>query len=228
MLNRNEIPKFDLKRYENLSLNELIVFSVFYLDQNSLQINPENITAAAFLLFNEIFQLHGYPDWPDSARVNKRWLDCRSRGYITGNTANDFRLTPKGYDLAIATAERLSGKRPIFRKSITQDARTRTHTRSGKFVKMIEQSDAFRTFKEKGNINTITEYDFRSMLMCTMETTSKVLRGNLNQFKQYVLDDKRDDLRVMLEMLEAKFVGILSQIKDSSKYEGGMFRRKTK
>lgn len=226
MLNRDDIPKFESKHYAKLALNELIVFAVYYLDQIGMSISNENITASAFLLFPEVFCLHGYPEWPDSSRVNKRWLDCRGRGYITGNTANDFKLTPKGYELALKTSERLSGKRPIFKSGSIDNNRVSTHTRAGKFVKMIEQSDAYQIFKRSGTVEGINEYDFRSMLMCTMETSGKVLRGNINEFKEHVKSYEREDIKTMLELLEEKFIRLLVRDASQKKYEGGMFKKK--
>jgi hypothetical protein len=75
-------PKFSPEIYGRIALNDLVTFAVYFLSQAGGEINAEDIVAACFKLFPERFQLRGYPEWPDSTVVNKRWLDCRDKGYI--------------------------------------------------------------------------------------------------------------------------------------------------
>jgi hypothetical protein len=89
------IPSFSTEIYRRIALNELVTFSVYFLKQQGGEINAEDIVAACFKLFPERFQLRGYPEWPDSTVVNKRWLDCRDRGYLIGSTAGGFNLSAK-------------------------------------------------------------------------------------------------------------------------------------
>src|SRR5260370_114677 len=107
-----KLQPFEPERYRDLSLNDLVMYAVYVLAEMKNEINTEEIVAACFLLFPARFHLRGYPHWPDSTVVNKRWLDCRDRGYITGSTANGFSITPKGLEVAESTLE--SAKPNLF------------------------------------------------------------------------------------------------------------------
>ncbi len=107
-----KLQPFEPERYRDVSLNDLVMYAVYVLAEMKNEINTEEIVAACFLLFPARFHLRGYPHWPDSTVVNKRWLDCRDRGYITGSTANGFSITPKGLEVAESTLE--SAKPNLF------------------------------------------------------------------------------------------------------------------
>lgn len=99
-------------------------------------------------------------------------------------------------------------------------------TRAGRFIRALEESDAFGIYKKNGAIDGITEFDFRSMLLCTMESSSSTLRKNLDQFKQYTLEGKRSDLYKFLESIERKFIHLLVQSGDKRGGHGMLQRKK--
>src|SRR5687767_2724544 len=114
MLSKEVVPHFDVNKYEPLALNDLLVYSVQFLTNLHDEITAEDIVAACFLLFPKRFGLRGYPEWPDSTVVNKRWIDCRDKGFISGSTAQGFSITPKGVALAEKVESTLLGKRPAI------------------------------------------------------------------------------------------------------------------
>jgi len=75
-----------------------------------------------------------------------------------------------------------------------------------KYVRSIEMSDAYKNFKKGLQPN---EFDFRSLLLCTMESPPTTLARNLNQFKEYVNIHERKDLLSFLEFCESKFSTLL-------------------
>ena len=87
-LTDTKLQTFAPELYQDISLNDLVMYAVYVLAESKNEINAEEIVAACFLLFPSRFHLRGYPQWPDSTVVNKRWLDCRDRGYITGQRAS--------------------------------------------------------------------------------------------------------------------------------------------
>src|SRR5436190_19292354 len=109
-----KLETFAPELYGDIALNDLVMYAGYVLAETKNEINAEEILAACFLLFPARFHLRGYPQWPDSTVVNKRWLDCRDRGYITGSTAHGFSITPKGLEVAENIAGVLSGKRRHF------------------------------------------------------------------------------------------------------------------
>lgn len=228
MLDEKTVPKYDPTVYSQIALNDLVTYAVYFLSQMSETISSENITAGCFLLFPARFSLRGYPAWPDSTVVNKRWIDCRNKGYITGSTASDFSLTPKGLALAEKVEKMLTGKRPIISRSRSKDIKTEMRTRAGRFVRELEESDAYRAYKREGQRVVINEFDFRSMLLCTMESSGSTLRKNLEQFKQYTTEYKRNDLLEFLVTCEHRFSHILREAPKGQRIRGGMLPKKTK
>ena len=224
---RGETPKFDSNQYARIALNDLVTFAVYFLSQSGDEITAEDIVAACFLLFPTRFELRGYAQWPDSTVVNKRWIDCRNKGLIQGSTAEGFKLTPKGLKIAerVGEALRVQGLR-ISQPKATK-VRTETRTRAGRFVKALEDSTAYKQYLVSGEEAIIGEFDFRSMLLCTLDTSPHTLGSNLEQFKQHVAHYDRQDLLKFLEFCEGKFAKILIDSSQQPKtYQGGMLRKK--
>ena len=171
MLDLSKKKNFEATIYNLIALNDLVTYSVYFLAREHERISSENITAVCFTLFPERFSLRGYPQWPDSTVVNKRWIDCRNRGYITGSTAQDFALTPKGLAIAERVESILTGGKVTIAMKAKSKLKTETRTRAGRFVKAIEQSEPYQQYKINGEKSHISEFDFRSMLLCTMEST---------------------------------------------------------
>jgi hypothetical protein len=223
------IPNFSPEIYRRVALNELVTFSVYFLKQQGGEINAEDIVAACFKLFPERFQLRGYPEWPDSTVVNKRWLDCRDRGYLIGSTAGGFTLSAKGLELAEKAEEVLTGKKRIFKKTSEDKVGGEMRTRAGRFVRSLETSEAFQGFMQNGPSSVISEYDFRNMLLCTMESSPTTLKNNLDQFRQYCELYQRGDLVGFLDHCQQRFSEHLTESKGKSgTFRGGMNKKKLK
>jgi len=206
-----KLQPFEPERYRAISLNDLVMYAVYVLAEMKNEINTEEIVAACFLLFPARFHLRGYPHWPDSTVVNKRWLDCRDRGYITGSTAHGFSITPKGLEVAERTANVLTGNRRHFSRRAPSKLTAEARTRAGRFIRSLEGSDAYKQFQREGESANISEFDFRSMLLCTMESSVATLNSNLEQFKQYASLYERQDFVDFLEFCRRKFASVLSE-----------------
>jgi hypothetical protein len=218
-------PQFDSTIYERIALNDLVIYAVYFLSQAQREITAEDIVACCFALFPKRFALRGYPQWPDSTVVNKRWIDCRNKELIIGSTKDGFSLTPKGQRLAERVGGQLRGDHAsvMQRPSKTQ---TELRTRAGRFVRSLEESEAFKLYKRNKETSEISEFDFRSMLLCTLESSPDTLRNNLAQFSQHVALYGRDDLLGFLDFCKRKFAYILGSDSRESSYRGGMMRQK--
>ena len=226
-LTETKLEKFAPELYQDIALNDLVMYAVYVLAETKNEINAEEIVAACFLLFPSRFHLRGYPQWPDSTVVNKRWLDCRDRGYITGSTAHGFSITPKGLEVAEKTGSVLSGKRRYFSRRVPSKLTAEARTRAGRFIRSLEASDAYKQFRREGEATNISEFDFRSMLLCTMESSSATLNSNLEQFKQYASLYERQDFVDFLEFCRRKFASVVSEKgSKSTTYRGGMNKQK--
>ncbi len=82
--------------------------------------------------------------------------------------------------------------------------------KAGKVVQVMERSDAYRQYKKAGDKSKISEFDFRSLLLCTMESTPETLARNVNTFKGYANIQNRQDLVVFLNFVEGSFSGLLN------------------
>jgi hypothetical protein len=198
-----------------MTLNDLVVYSVYTLHKQGSEITSEDIVSACFVLFPKRFSLRKYPHWPDAGIVSRRRSDCKSKGYLRGNAANGFQITAKGIKRA-EKIEKSLGKilKPVSapkQKTIkpaipAATAHPEWKRRAGKYVRSIEASDAYKHYKKRQEIN---EFDFRSLLLCTMESPPATLARNLSQFKEYVNIRERRDLTTFLAFCEDKFSYLL-------------------
>ena len=77
--------------------------------------------------------------------------------------------------------------------------------RAGKFVHLMERSDAYIHYKKNGKNSKIGEFDFRSLLLCTMESSRETLAKNVELFKGYASIHNRQDLLTFLDYCKDRF-----------------------
>lgn len=214
-------PRFDPDIYTKIILNDLVVYSVYYLHKQGHAVTSEDIISACYVLFPKRFSMRKYPQYPDSGIVSRRWSDCKSQGYLKGNATKGFQITPRGTKRA-EKVEKALGKplksvrvqKPKSKKTVAIPVAAipaeiihpglKAHAK--KYVRSIEMSDAYKHFKKGLPIN---EFDFRSLLLCTMESPPTTLARNLNRFKEYVNIHERKDLSSFLEFVAGKFSSLL-------------------
>jgi len=204
-------PRFDPDIYTKITLNDLVVYSVYYLHKQGSEITSEDVISACFVLFPKRFSMRKYPQYPDSGIVSRRWSDCKSKGYLRGSAAKGFKLTAKGKRRA-EKVEKSLGK--PMKSASAQTVHPELKAHAGKYVRSIRASDAYKRYRNQESLN---EFDFRSMLLCTMESPPTTLARNMEQFKEYVNIYKRKDLLVFLEFCEVKFSHLLGKISPPTK-----------
>lgn len=216
-------PRFNPDLYTKITLNDLVVYCVYYLHKQGSEITSEDIISACFVLFPKRFSMRKYPQYPDSGIVSRRWGDCKSKGYLRGSAAKGFQLAAKGRKRA-EKVEKLLGKpmrlarmpKPTSKKK--SDSEPAVHpelkAHAGKYIRSIRASEAFKNYKKAQPFN---EFDFRSLLLCTMESPPTTLARNMEQFKEYVKIYKRKDLLVFLEFCEVKFSHLLGKTAQPTK-----------
>ena len=209
-------PRFDPNNYSKVILNDLVVYSVYYLHRQGSEITSEDIVSVCFVLFPKRFSMRKYPQYPDSGIVSRRWGDCKRKGYLRGNAVKGFQITARGIKRA-EKVEKLLGKplkpvrvekarveKPAVPEKEAVHHELKAHAK--KYVRSIETSDAYKHYKKRLPLN---EFDFRSLLLCTMESPPTTLARNLNQFKEYVNIHDRKDLLSFLEFCGEKFSSLL-------------------
>jgi len=115
-----KLPKLELDVYSNLSLSDLVVFALSYLEEREVIATTEEIVSICFRLFPYRFALKNYPRWPDSALVIRRLNDDREKKNIKGNPADGFALTFKGKQVAKRVAKALGLFKPVSKKKKKQ------------------------------------------------------------------------------------------------------------
>jgi hypothetical protein len=221
-----ELPQFQPDIYRRIALNDLVVYALYFLSESGKEIVFEDVVATCFKLFPDRFHLRGYAEWPDSTVVNKRWLDCRGKGLLQGSTAAGFSLTAKGLELAERISAVLTGKRLLFAKPGIEKVGVEMRTRAGRFVKSLESSEAFESFSKDASVANISEFDFRDMLLCTMETSERTLLNNLEHFRECAALCERADLVEFLKKCQRKFGELLivqSRRRFAGEFSGSTF-----
>jgi len=215
---RTNPPQFNPDVYTKAILNDLVVYSIYYLHKQGSEITSEDIISTCFVLFPKRFALRKYPQWPDSGIVRRRWSDCKSKGYLRGSATSGFQITAKGIRRA-EKIEKSLGRvmKPVptpklQRKASLPPAQTihaELKARARKYIRSIEMSEAYKHYRKKLPLN---DFDFRSLLLCTMESPPATLARNMEQFKEYVKIHDRNDLLAFLEFSEGKFSYLLNTI----------------
>lgn len=208
---------YEPKVYMEITYDDLVTYALFSLLKKGKNPTFENLIEEAFTLFPSRFQIIGHLEWPDSTLINKSWLRCRSdKNYITGSVARGFKLTPLGVKIAERVHKKLA---PASKDAGMVRMKGDERTRAGKFVKHIEQSQAFGLFKQKKS-ELIKPLDFYELIFCTPDSLPQTKRQNIEEIKQYVELYNRDDIKKLLEFCEEKFASELEV-----KKRGGMIRR---
>jgi hypothetical protein len=169
--------------YDKLPLDELLVHAVKRISDAGEDCTFERLVYECFSLFPRKFGFERYPQWPDSARVNKTWLRCRTdKGWIVGTVQEGFRLTPKGERASEAAAKKL------LQETVPSPKRTpRPRERYEAALHQMHQSEVFRRFTADPVAFSLSEMELRNLLGCTLETPRRVLGQNLH----YYLDAAR-------------------------------------
>lgn len=191
--------------YEQISYDDLVTYVVYRLTAGNgpnAQTTFEDIVAEAFKLFPKRFSLRGYPQWPDSAVVNKSWLRSRTdKKYIVGSVKDGFRLTQRGLEVAERTGRQLK-RAPVKGSRIIK---SELRTRSGRLLRSVERTQSYQEFMKAGNVTNMTEYDLADVLLALPDTPPSRLTGNLEQFRDAARLYDRQDVQNFLNALESQF-----------------------
>lgn len=172
-------------------LDDLVVYCVREILRAGEECTFERLVYECFTRFPAEFGLRRYPQWPDSARVNKSWLRCRTdKGWIAGSVKEGFRLTPAGEIVAERVARQLAGK-----PARTAASPARARDRSEAIVKVIRADPLFVRFRANTSEFQASEMEVRRALGATLETPVRILRQNINAYRNAAME--LDDSEVL-------------------------------
>ena len=163
------------------SIDELLTFAVGRVTNAGEDCTFERLVYECFQLFPKQFGMQRYPEWPDSVRVNKTWLRCRTdRGWIVGSVQEGFRLTDRGNRVAAKVARSL-GKDNASLPQPSEGGRARERYEA--MLKYVRRQPAFQAYQASPDSLELSDADLRVLLNGTLETPRRVLRQNLRAYQ---------------------------------------------
>ncbi len=82
-----------------ISIDNLIIFSIFLINEKKESCSFERITKECFDFFPKVFSLENY-SWPDTRKLDRPLRFLKKSGIIKENHDKNFTLTPKGLKTA--------------------------------------------------------------------------------------------------------------------------------
>lgn len=169
---------FNENIYTSISLTKLTIFAISEITKKNEECAYERVVKECFTLFSRRFGFQRYPQWPDGSRIKIEILRCRDKGWITGNEKSGFQITLLGKRAAQEVLKELQ------EDTVKKRATTQTRDRGNTIIIYLKESKPFKRFSKNRKKITLSEQEFRKLLVATFETPPRVLKQNLN----YCLD----------------------------------------
>lgn len=182
------------EKYKDIPIEYLIVFGIYSLIKKRKGCNFEQLIKECFTLFPRVFGFSLYPQWPDSLKFDRPLRKLREKGWVIGNPQTKFSLTKFGEKIARETKNRLFGTKP-------EEIITKRTPRGldAKLLRFLRESESYKQYvKNKSNF-VAKDTDLRRLLRCTLETPLRILKQNLQYYKN--LAKEYNDVP-LLEFLE--------------------------
>lgn len=204
----NTDSAFGEKAYADIDLDSLVTFAVWSIGQKGEQCTFERLVAECFALFPRKFSLFRYPQWPDSARVNKSWLRCRTdKGHITGSVKQGFHLTQMGLTVVQKTADLLQGR--ASKKPLAIPRKSRSVEEA--LVNRALQHAAYKRFAASPDGFLIAEDEFRHLLLVGRSATRHLLAANLATLREASRLARQDSLLRFISACEVQMSYLLKK-----------------
>jgi len=168
------------EQYKNCGIDQLTIYAAKKILDEGEECTFERLVYECFTLFPKKFGFKRYPEWPDSTRITKAWLRCRTdKGWLAGTVKESFRITSSGEIIAKQTEKQLMG---IYVGRKTQISK-RSRERYEAVLIHIKKTPEFLKFNESESTD-ISLSELKSFLGGTLETPKRILRHNLNRYFQ--------------------------------------------
>lgn len=170
--------QFDKSIYTLISLTKLTIVAIYEIVNNGEEAAYERVVKECFVLFPKRFSFQRYPEWPDGHRIEMEIMRCRDNGWLTGKEKIGFQITSLGRRVAQEVLKNLQeGKVKKLGAGQIRD-------RGDAVIKYLKKSNSFKRFQQSREHFSISEGEFRTLLVATFETPPRVLKQNL----KYCLD----------------------------------------
>ncbi|MBX5326975.1 MAG: hypothetical protein ACQXXH_06935 [Candidatus Bathyarchaeia archaeon] len=200
MQNENELPR---EIYSEMEMQNLIVFSIYSVIKNGEVCTFERLVAECFLKFPKIFGFKRYAQWPDSLKFDRPLRTLREKGIIVGSARDHFELSKFGMQIAKEIESILLGKKQV---TAAKKAKPSGRSVDDKLIEYLKNSVPFKKYMKNQSNFAISQSEFRSLLRCTLETPERVLKQNLEYYKNIARTYNEKDLLQFLSACEKQFV----------------------
>ena len=209
MTDKDKIKKlksFDEAKYENIDLDHLIMYVMGQLEKVGVDLSFENAVVAAFKLFPKKFSLLGFPEYPDSNRVEQCLWRCtyKTKQWLGGKSRQGFNITERSRIFIQETEYLLKGLSPKKTRATSQTRRKEV------ILAEVMSSPAYVKYT-KGQSDSITEADFCFLLQGTLDSFRETLKENLISLKKFTQELRQKDILMFLEWLEQRFKNFLGE-----------------
>lgn len=189
--------------YEKMDNNRLAVYAIGILEENGVPRTQEALSVALFLMFPEKFSLVGFPQYPDTERVNRTLLQLgqKYRNWATGNKHVGYTLNDAGHHVLDQTQALL--RKPELQSPKKKAPRERTRDPNAE-VREIEQSNLFRAFATK-QMDKLNEYDFWELMQAFPYTPKQALKNRFKEMHEAARLAGREDVIELLKWVQAQY-----------------------
>ena len=180
-----------------INQSDFILIAIYHLTEGKIkQVDFEEVVVKAFELFPEVFQLKGYPQYPDSDQINKRIYDKLKPQGLVRVANKKLELTEFGQEKAKLLIERSHG----YYESEKHNALTK---RERKLWQRLLNLDGFKIFLENPNKKPldIDLYDFYGI---SVRTSKSEVQGKIRTITDLILKANRLSMPGVKEILEYK------------------------
>lgn len=195
------LKPFQEKQYQNITQDQLAIFTMYFLEQKEIPLYFEYIGVALFKLFPQKFSLVTFNEYPDMYRISnllRLHLRPSDRNYAVGNIKTNFFITPLGKEVAKETEKMLNDFNLQNKVLIEKNETQRIKSIQGD-VNEILSSELFK--KWKANKEKVSEFEILSFLGVMSFTKPDVVKRRILRLKNICKNTKNTDALMFIEYI---------------------------
>lgn len=194
--------KFKSEAYIRISLNDLILTSIYLVVTKGETCTFERLVAECFRNFPKVFSFKRYPKWPDALKFDRPLRTLREKGLIVGSARDAFGLNKFGENKAKDVLKKLKKRIPAPSNKLLQSSVRSTDDR---IIEYIKNSSIFLAYLNNPKNFSISESEFRYLLRCTLETPDRVIKQNMEYYLKVATEYKEPNIIKFLLFCKRKF-----------------------
>jgi len=191
------LKPFRGKQYENITQDQLAIFTMRFLEQKKIPLYFEYIGIAMFKLFPQKFSLITFKEYPDLYRISnllRLHLRPTERNWAIGNIKTNFSITALGKEVAKETEKMLYN--PDLQKKVLNKKKESKRIKSieGDIDEIINSS-LFKKWKERKEEKKeeISEFEILSFLGVMSFTKKEIIKKRILKLKDICRNTKNKE-----------------------------------